>query len=346
MKTGRPIDSVSMDEARGLQGRLTKPAGSLGRLEDLGIQLAGIYRACPPPVPRDPLIVIAAGDHGVIAEGVTPWPQEVTAQMVGNFLAGGAAINVLAKEVGARVVVVDCGVHAQFEASPMLHVVKRALVTGDIYVEPAMPESVALELIEEGMSFALQQAARGVDLLLTGDMGIANTTPSAALIAAATGVSAHAVTGRGTGVDDHTLAKKTAVVAHVVDSFQGDRASASQLLARMGGFEHAFLAGLIVGAAEASVPVILDGVISVAAALMASLIDSTVQQYLIAGHRSVEPGASVGLTHLGLAPLVDLGLRLGEGTGAALSVPMVRAAARILAEMATFDSAGVSTAKD
>jgi nicotinate-nucleotide--dimethylbenzimidazole phosphoribosyltransferase len=343
MSRYEPVDALAIKEARNLQARLTKPEGSLGRLEDLGAQLAGIYRVCPPPVPQDPLVVVAAGDHGVIVEGVTPWPQEVTAQMLENFLAGGAAINVLANEVGARVMVVDCGVRAQFEPSPMLHVVKRAQMTGNIHREAAMPESMAIELIDEGARFALLQASRGVDLLLTGDMGIANTTPSAALISAVTGVSATEVTGRGTGIDDHTLAKKTAVVAQVVDSFDGDRTVPSQLLARMGGFEHAFLAGLILGAVEAGIPVILDGVIAVAAALLASLEDPVVKQYLIAGHRSVEPGASVGLAHLGLTPLIDLGLRLGEGTGAVLSVPMVRAAARVLAEMATFDSAGVAS---
>jgi nicotinate-nucleotide--dimethylbenzimidazole phosphoribosyltransferase len=288
------------------------------------------------------MVVVAAGDHGVLAEGVSPWPQEVTVQMIENFLAGGAAINVLADEVGAQVVVVDCGVRAKFDASPMLHVVKRAEVTGNIYVEPAMSDDVANALIGEGRRFALEQASLGVDLFLTGDMGIGNTTPSAALIAASTGVSAARVTGRGTGIDDQTLAKKTTVVEKVVSSYQGGISSPVDLLARMGGFEHAFLSGLILGAAEANTPVVLDGVIAIASALMASLEDEAVIGYLIAGHRSVEPGASIGLAHLGLDPLVDLGLRLGEGTGATLAVPMVRAAARVLSEMATFDAAGVT----
>ncbi len=336
------LDTTSMQAALLLQRSLTKPAGSLGRLEDLGLQLAGIYRSCPPPIPRRPMVVVAAGDHGVLAEGVSPWPQEVTAQMIANFLAGGAAINVLADEVGAQVVVVDCGVRAAFDATPMLHVVKRAEVTGNIYIEPAMSEAVANALIGEGRRFASEQAALGVDLFLTGDMGIGNTTPSAALIATVTGASASRVTGRGTGIDDKTLAKKTAVVEKIVSSYRGEHPSAGELLARMGGFEHAFLTGLILGAAEANTPVILDGVIAIAAALMASLEDEAAVSYLIAGHRSVEPGASIGLAHLGLEPLVDLGLRLGEGTGATLAVPMVRAAARVLAEMATFDAAGVT----
>lgn len=335
-------DPASMEAAIALQQSLTKPAGSLGRLEDLGIQLAGIYRTCPPPIPMRPMVVVAAGDHGVLAEGVSPWPQEVTAQMVGNFLAGGAAINVLADEVGAQVVVVDCGVRANFDPNPMLRVVKRMEVTGNIYVEAAMPEDVAIALIDEGRRFAFEQASAGVDLFLTGDMGIGNTTASAALIAAATGASAVSVTGRGTGIDDQTLARKTAVVDKVVSSYHGEITSAVGLLSQMGGFEHAFLAGLILGAAEVHTPVVLDGVIAIAAALIASLEDEAVGGYLIAGHRSVEPGASVGLAHLGLEPLVDLGLRLGEGTGATLAVPMVRAAARVLSEMATFDSAGVT----
>ncbi|WP_298209804.1 nicotinate-nucleotide--dimethylbenzimidazole phosphoribosyltransferase [Ferrimicrobium sp.] len=341
-ESSRSLDRSAMEAAKQLHGRLTKPAGSLGRLEDLGVQLAGISRACPPRVPRQPMVAIAAGDHGVLAEGVSPWPQEVTAQMIQNFLAGGAAINVLADEVGAQVVVVDCGVAATFPASPMLHTVKRARMTGNIHVEPAMPEAVAVALIEEGRQFALDQASRGIDLFLTGDMGIGNTTPSAALIATVCGVSAVQVTGRGTGVDDHTFAKKTAIVAQVVESYHGDRSNAPQLLARMGGFEHAFLAGLILGASEERVPVILDGVIAIAAALLAVLEAPTAVGYLIAGHRSVEPGASVGLAHLGLEPLLDLQLRLGEGTGAVLAVPMVRSSARILAEMATFDAAGVT----
>lgn len=341
-EASRFLDRDAMEAATQLQGRLTKPAGSLGRLEDLGVQLAGISGACPPRVPSRPMVVVAAGDHGVLVEGVSPWPQEVTTQMIHNFLAGGAAINVLADEVGAQVVVVDCGVHAEFAPAPMFYSVKRAQVTGNIHVEPAMTEAVAAALIEEGRHFAVQQASQGIDLFVTGDMGIGNTTPSAALIATVCSVSAVDVTGRGTGVDDHTLAKKTAIVTQVVDSYHGDRSNAVQLLARMGGFEHAFLAGLILGAAEARVPVILDGVIAIAAALMAAAEDQAVVGCLIAGHRSVEPGASVGLAHLGLEPLLDLHLRLGEGTGAALAVPMVRAAARVLAEMATFDAAGVT----
>jgi len=336
------LDAEAMAAAEELNRRLTKPHGALGRLEALGIALAGISGSCPPPVPERPLIVVAAADHGVVEAGVTPWPKEVTVQMVQNFLGGGAAINVLAREIGARVLVVDCGVDADLESRAGLKVVKRARGTRNLALEPAMSSTEATELMAAGRELALVEARAGTDLFVTGDMGIGNTTASSAIIAALTGRSAREVTGRGTGIDDAMWAHKVEVIEGALARLPAQAASPLEVATQVGGYEHCFLAGLIHGAADARVPVVLDGVISVASALLAHAIDPTVVECMIAGHRSSEPGAAVGLDALGTAPLLDLGLRLGEGTGGALAVPLVRAAARVLGEMATFDSAGVS----
>ncbi len=337
----RELDSQAIAAAAERQAGLTKPAGSLGELEQLGEQLSGIASCCPPPIPSRPLVVVAAGDHGVIAEGVTPWPQEVTGQMVDNFLAGGAAINVLARVVGADVVVVDAGVNRPQPERDGLAILKVGRLTGNIRIEPAMSRDEAAELVDRGRRLAEERAAGGVDLLVTGDMGIGNTTPSAAIVSYVTGRSPQEVTGRGTGIGDEMLAHKVAVIADAVgrcDPSLDGLGIASQL----GGYEIAVLAGVMLGGAGAGVPVIVDGVISLAAALVAYRIEPLVRGYLVAGHRSMEPGASAALEFLGLRPLLDLNLRLGEGSGGVLAVPLVKAAAGILAEMATFDSAGVS----
>jgi len=336
------LDQGAIAAAKELNRRLTKPHGALGELEALGIALAGMTGTCPPPVPAAPLIVVAAADHGVVSVGVTPWPKEVTVQMVQNFLAGGAAINALAREVGAQVLVVDCGVDAVLEPAPGLEVVKVARGTRNLAAGPAMRRDEAEHLMASGRELARTRARSGTDLFVTGDMGIGNTTASAALVAALTGRPVAEVTGRGTGIDDGMWAHKVQVIEGALSRLPAVGADPLEVLAEVGGFEHCFLAGLIQGAAEARVPVVLDGVIAVASALAARAIDPTVTEFMIAGHRSSEPGASAGLEALGLAPLLDLGLRLGEGTGGALAVPLVRAAARVLGEMATFDSAGVS----
>jgi nicotinate-nucleotide--dimethylbenzimidazole phosphoribosyltransferase len=336
------LDQRAIAAAEELNRRLTKPHGALGRLETLGIALAGMSGTCPPPVPAAPLIVVAAADHGVAAAGVTPWPKEVTVQMVQNFLAQGAAINVLAREVGAQVLVVDCGVDADLEPGPGLEVVKVARGTRNLAVEPAMRRDEAEQLLAAGRELARQRAGSGTDLFVTGDMGIGNTTASAALIAALTGRPVGQVTGRGTGIDDRMWAHKVAIIEGALARLPEGEADPLTVLAEVGGFEHCFLAGLIQGAAEVRTPVVLDGVIAVASALVARALDPMVVEFMIAGHRSSEPGARVGLEDLGLVPLLDLDLRLGEGTGGALAVPLVRAAARVLGEMATFDAAGVS----
>jgi nicotinate-nucleotide--dimethylbenzimidazole phosphoribosyltransferase len=336
---GAPDDAAAA-EARAHHDRLTKPPGSLGRLEDLAVQLAAIAGTSPPPVPTPVAVAVFAGDHGVIAEGVTPWPQEVTAQMVANFCAGGAAINVLARQAGATVVVVDVGVASDLPDVPGLIRAKVAPGTANLAAGPAMTASQLAEALDVGATVAADLVAAGARCLVTGDMGIANTTPSAAVIAALTGRAAAAVTGRGTGIDDARLAVKVAVIERALARVT--TRSPYDVLAEVGGFEIAALAGFVVGGAAARVPVVVDGVIAGAGLLAAAAIAPGVLPFVIAGHRSVEPGASAVLEHLGLEPLIDLGLRLGEGTGAVLAVPVVQAAARILGEMATFDSAGVT----
>jgi nicotinate-nucleotide--dimethylbenzimidazole phosphoribosyltransferase len=336
-----PPDTVAMSRARDRQAQLTKPAGALGVLEPASVVLCGIHGECPPRALRRPAVAVFAGDHGVHAQGVTPWPQEVTASMVENFRAGGAAVNVLARQCGAQVYVVDMGVAADVPADDRVWDRKVRRGTSDLATAPAMSRDEALQALLAGAGVAADLVGRGHDCLLTGDMGIANTTPSAALVAAFTGVPAAQVTGRGTGVDDDTWSRKVAVVERALTD-RPPTADPVSTLASVGGFEHAGIAGFVLGAAAAGVPVILDGVIAGSAALVAQALCPEAVGYCFAGHRSVEPGHRVALDRLGLRPLVDLDLRLGEGTGAVLAFPLVEAAGATLREMATFDSAGVS----
>ena len=338
----RPADGAAIAAARERQARLTKPPGALGMLEELSVQLAGLAGVCPPPVPAPAAVAIFAGDHGVYAQGVTPWPQEVTLQMVGNFLAGGAAVNAFAGQVGVAVVVIDVGVAGTLDAARGLLIRKVVAGTRDMTVEAAMTSEEAVRAIEVGIEVAQELVAAGHGCLLTGDMGIANTTASAALIAAFTGRDPAEVTGRGTGIDDDTLARKTAVVRAALALHAPDPADPVSVLAAVGGLEHAALAGFVLGAAAARIPVVLDGVTAGAAALAAAALAPACLAACVAGHLSAEPGHTVALAALGLRPLVDLGLRLGEGTGAVLALPLVQASAAALAQMATFDSAGVT----
>ena len=336
-----PADQAAMRQARARQAQLTKPAGALGVLEDASVQLCGIAAVCPPPAMTRPVVAVFAADHGVHAQGVTPWPQEVTAAMVATFRAGAAAVNVLARQAGAEVYVVDMGVAADLEPGPDVwdHKIRRG--TWDLAVGPAMTRTEAIEGLLAGADVAGRLVEAGHDCLLTGDMGIANTTASAALVAALTATAPEVVTGRGTGVDDLTLARKVEVVRTALTA-RPPGGDPVQTLASLGGFEHAGLAGLLLGAAALRVPVVLDGVIAGAAALVAAALSPHVAGYWFAGHRSAEPGHRVALEHLGLRALVDLDLRLGEGTGAVLAFPLVESAGALLREMATFDSAGVS----
>jgi nicotinate-nucleotide--dimethylbenzimidazole phosphoribosyltransferase len=349
----RPLDEAAMAAARDRQARLTKPAGSLGVLEELSVRLAGLAGSCPPPLPEPAAVAVFAGDHGVHAQRVTPWPQEVTAQMVANFLAGGAVVNAFAAQVGATVTVVDVGIATTLDPAPGLVLAKVRPGTRDLSRVPALTLEETLAAIEAGISIAealLDGRApaggaserRGAGVLVTGDMGIANTTPAAALIAAFTGADPAEVTGRGTGIDDDMLAHKTSVVAGALALHRPDPADPVAVLGAVGGCEHAALAGFILAAAAHRTPVIVDGVIALSAALAAVALAPDAAGALVAGHRSAEPGAAVALRHLGLTPLVDLGLRLGEGTGALLAVPVVAGAVRVLHTVATFDSAGVS----
>uniref|UniRef100_UPI00405668B0 nicotinate-nucleotide--dimethylbenzimidazole phosphoribosyltransferase n=1 Tax=Streptomyces olivaceus TaxID=47716 RepID=UPI00405668B0 len=338
----RPLDAKALGEAWERQKRMTKPAGALGMLEIISAQLSGLSRQCPPPIPEPAAVAVFAGDHGVHAQGVTPWPQEVTAQMVANFLGGGAVCNAFATQVGAEVCVVDVGVATDLPATPGLLPRKIRGGTSDMTTGPAMTREEAKQAVEVGIETARDLVAAGNKALLTGEMGIANTTASAALISVFTGVDPAEVTGRGTGINDETLARKTEVVRRALELHQPDPADPVGVLAAVGGFEHAAMVGLLLGGASLRTPVILDGVSAGAAALVARAIAPEVLAACIAGHRSAEPGHVAALNKLGLRPLVDLDLRLGEGTGALLALPMVQSTARAMHEVATFDSAGVT----
>ncbi|MFC8568629.1 nicotinate-nucleotide--dimethylbenzimidazole phosphoribosyltransferase [Streptomyces sp. NPDC057245] len=338
----RPLDAKALGEAWERQKRMTKPAGALGMLEIISAQLSGLSRQCPPPVPEPAAVAVFAGDHGVHAQGVTPWPQEVTAQMVANFLGGGAVCNAFAAQVGAEVCVVDVGVATDLPATPGLLPRKIRGGTSDMTTGAAMTREEAKQAVEVGIETARDLVAAGNKALLTGEMGIANTTASAALISVFTGADPAEVTGRGTGINDETLARKTEVVRRALELHQPDPADPVGVLAAVGGFEHAAMVGLLLGGASLRTPVILDGVSAGAAALVARAIAPEVLAACIAGHRSAEPGHVAALNKLGLRPLVDLDLRLGEGTGALLALPMVQSTARAMHEVATFDSAGVT----
>lgn len=339
----RPLDEASMAVARAHQGRLTKPPGSLGRLEDMSIRVAGITRRGRPSI-GDKAIIVCAGDHGVVAQGVSAYPQDVTGQMVQNFLAGGAAINVLARHVGARVIVVDAGVASELAPSPGLMLRKVGRGTADITQGPAMTREQAVQAIEVGIEILEIEAARGLSIVATGDMGIGNTTPSSAIVAALTGLPAETVTGRGTGITDEQLSLKASVIEKALALNQPDPDDGLDVLAKVGGFEIGAIAGVVLGAAAHSIPVVVDGFISTAGALIAGSLVPVARDYMIAAHASAEAGHGAALNHLGLRPCLDFGMRLGEGTGAALVMSMVEAACKVLNEMATFESAGVSGA--
>ncbi|MER5877252.1 nicotinate-nucleotide--dimethylbenzimidazole phosphoribosyltransferase [Streptomyces sp. NPDC001910] len=338
----RPLDAKALGEAWERQKRMTKPAGALGMLEIISAQLSGLSRMCPPPIPEPAAVAIFAGDHGVHAQGVTPWPQEVTGQMVANFLGGGAVCNAFANQVGAEVCVIDVGVASDLPATPGLLPRKVRAGTADMTTGPAMTREEVVAALEVGIETARDLVAAGNKALLTGEMGIANTTASAALIAVYTGADPSEVTGRGTGINDETLARKTEVVRRALELHQPDPADPIGVLAAVGGLEHAAMVGLLLGGASLRTPVILDGVSAGAAALVARAIAPEVLAACIAGHRSAEPGHVAALNKLGLRPLIDLDLRLGEGTGALLALPVVQSAARAMHEVATFDSAGVT----
>ena len=335
------LDEKAMAEARTRQDMLTKPQGSLGRLEELSVQLAGI-QGQPIPQIKHKAIITMAGDHGVVAEGVGNWPQEVTAQMVENFLRGGAGINAIARLVDARIVVVDMGVAGKIEDSPRLISRKVAPGTGNMTAGPAMSEEQAMKAIETGIQIVNDEIARGLDIVGTGDMGIGNTTASSAICAVITGKPAAEVTGRGTGISDEQLAHKIEIVNKALEINRPDPAKPLDVLTKVGGFEIGGLAGVMLAAAAQRIPVVIDGFISGAAALIATSLAPGLKNFLIGGHLSAEGGHRIMLEYMGLSPLLDLGMRLGEGTGAALGIFLSETACLVLAEMATFAEAGVS----
>ncbi|MFC1940126.1 nicotinate-nucleotide--dimethylbenzimidazole phosphoribosyltransferase [Chloroflexota bacterium] len=337
----RPLDERAMAEARARQDILTKPQGSLGRLEGLSIQLAGIQGKVIPQV-KHKVVIVMAGDHGVVAEGVGNWPQEVTAQMVYNFLGGGAGINVIARQAGARVIVVDIGIAGKMEAHQQLLSRKVAPGTRNMSLGPAMSVEQAVEAIETGIEIVSTEVAKGLDIVATGDMGIGNTTASSAICAAITGKLVAEVTGRGTGITDEQLGHKIEVISRALAVNRPDPKQPLEVLAKVGGFEIGGLVGVMLAAAAHRIPVVIDGFISGAAALVATGLSPGLKDFLIAAHVSAEAGHRLLLKHLGFEPLLDLGMRLGEGTGAALGIILAETAARVLAEMATFTEAGVS----
>lgn len=338
-----PLDESAGLLARARQDRLTKPRGALGRLEDLSAWLAAAQGRCPPRPFTRARVVVFAGDHGIARAGVSAYPPEVTAQMVANFLAGGAAVNVLARAAGATVRVVDLAVDADVPGAPeetTRHKVRRS--SGRIDVENALNGDEAAAAFAAGRAVADEEVDAGADLLVPGDMGIGNTTPAAVLVAALTGSEPVAVVGRGTGIDDAAWAIKTAAVRTALRRARRIADDPLARLAAVGGADLAAMTGFLVQAAVRRTPVVLDGVVSAAAALVAARIAPAAPQWWVAGSRSPEPAQALALAALGLSPLLDLGLRLGEGTGALLAVPLLSAAIATLGEMATFDEAGVT----
>ena len=338
----KPLDEKLLEQTQKRLDNLTKPLGSLGRLEELAKQVVAITGKEKPELKKK-VIFTLAGDHGVVEEGVSCFPKEVTPQMVYNFLRGGAGINVLARHIGAKVIVADCGVAEKIEVTnPGFRDKKINFGTKNFTKGPAMTEDEAVKSIEAGIELVEEELKNGIDIIGTGDMGIANTTPSSAITSVICGVDVEKITGRGTGIDDKMLKNKIAAIKKAIALNKPDKKNGIDILSKIGGFEIGGLAGVILAGASHKIPVVIDGFISGAAALLAYTLQPTVAEYMIASHCSVEQGHNVILKYLGLKPVLDLNLRLGEGTGAALGMNIVDAGCKILVEMATFENAGVS----
>ncbi len=336
-----PVSSGHMEEAKARQDKLTKPAGSLGALEELSVKIAGIARNARPRL-RNKVVCVFAADHGVAEEGVSAYPSEVTAQMVYNFLRGGAAINVLARHAAARVVVIDVGVASLLEPRPGLIDRKIGPGTKNMAREKAMTRDEAVQALSVGASIVESEIANGLDILALGEMGIANTTSAAAIASVITGSPPSKVAGRGTGIDDERLFRKIGVIEKAIGLHEPDKTDAIDVLQKVGGFEIGAIAGAVIGAAARHIPVVIDGFISTAGALLAGVFCPTALHYVIASHTSRETGHGAMLSFMGIAPLFDFGMRLGEGTGACIAMGLADAACRLLDEMATFDEAGVA----
>jgi len=339
------LDRAAIDAARARQNRLTKPLGSLGALEDLGIRIAGMTGVCPPSTDAlgNAVIYVFAADHGVARRGVSAYPPEVTAQMVLNYARGGAVINSLARQMDATLTVTDVGVDFDFPIDLPINHAKVRKSSRDWSTEPAMTASETEAALTAGYDIVMAEKELG--LMVVGEMGIGNTATAAALVSALLGLPAADITGRGTGVEGEALANKKRVVAEAVVRLPKDL-PAIEVLSQVGGLEIAAMAGAIIAAASRRVPVLVDGFISTCAALVADRLAPGVRHYLIASHRSHEAGHAAVLDALGLQPLLDLGMRLGEASGGALAIPLVRAAVNVLANVATFDEAGVSDRPD
>lgn len=338
-----PLDEKAMKLAKERQDFLTKPKESLGVLEKLSIQVAGITGNSMPKI-RDKAIITMVGDHGVVEEGVSVFPKEVTLQMVYNFIHGGAAINVLARHMGARVIIVDMGVAIDIEPHQNLINKKVGHGTKNIARGAAMSYDEAIRSIEAGIEIFEGELKKGVDIVGIGDMGIGNTTASSAIVAAVTGERVERVTGRGTGINDEIYNNKMRVIKKALEVNYPDKNDPLDVLAKVGGFEIGGLAGVVLCAAAHRIPVVIDGFISTAGVLLATELAPLARQYIIASHNSVEMGHRILLKRMGLRPLLDLNMRLGEGTGAALGIGIVEASVKILTEMTTFKDAGVSRA--
>lgn len=337
-----PVSQAHVDGARARQATLTKPLGSLGRLEDIACQVAGIQRTDHPEI-ESRWAVVAAADHGVVAEGVSAYPQTVTAQMVANFINGGAVISALARQTGVRVKIVDAGVANPIPGDTTALVdLKIEKGTDNFAVGPAMSQENAVEILGRGVGLANDLSSDGCDLVAIGEMGIGNTTAASAITSVMVNESPKNVTGSGTGIDEVARLKKAYIVQKAMSVNQVDGRDPVGVLSRVGGYEIGLLAGLILGAASNKILVVLDGFISTSAALIAAAIAPVSIQYMIASHRSVEPGHIAALNHLGLSPAIDLDMRLGEASGAVLSIPIIEAAVRVHNEMATFEEAQVS----
>lgn len=345
IKRIEPLHAPSMAAAQARQERLTKPSGALGRLEALATQLAGI---CAQPRPRltHKVVVVMAADHGVTAEGISAYPQSVTGQMVLNFLAGGAAINVLARQTGARVVVADLGVATPLPNRPGLEAAKVALGTANLAQGAAMSQEQALQAVANGIEIVSREIVQGLDVLGVGEMGIGNTTAAAAIAAVLIGCDPSELVGRGTGLDDAGLLHKSNIVRQALATNRPDPSDGLDVLCKVGGFEIGGLVGAMIACAAQRRPILIDGFIATAAAMIAVTLAPALRPYLIAAHRSAEAGHAAMLAWLGLEPLLALDLRLGEGTGAVLGMQVADAACRLLDEMATFDEAGVDGRAD
>ncbi len=340
-----PPNSEIFEAALDRLAQQARPAGSLGMLEGLSARLAGIAKTIDVHL-NNKVIITCAGDHGVVDEGVSLFPQEVTSQMVSNFVNGGASINILAQHAGAQVKVADFGVNDDFDDDfPIFHK-KIRKGTSNLAIGPAMSREEALASIVAGIDIVEELLSAGpVDILGTGDMGIANTTPSSAIIAAVSGLAIEKLTGRGTGIDDDTLRNKIKVIKRGLEINDPDPEDALDILSKVGGFEIGGLAGLVIGAAANGIPVVCDGLISTAGALIACELAPAAKAYLFASHRSIEIGHRYMHERLGLEPLLDLKFRLGEGTGAALAMELLDAATRILSDIKTFDEVSIENAQ-